>query len=130
MHAKSFEFGFCFTDWIIGSEVGFDNQVMFMESANGKANVTMGMLLRICFTVGDINLHCTVQVIQEAPFECFIGQPSTALAQTISQEFEDGTAHLTLTDPNTGASVMVPTQTREPAPRKHHHGHPSKEDFQ
>jgi len=23
MHANSLEFGFCFTDWIIGSEVGF-----------------------------------------------------------------------------------------------------------
>ena len=75
----------------------------------------MGMLPRIHFMVGDINLHCTVQVVQEAPFECLIGQPFTALAQTIFQEFQDGTAHLTLTNPNTRASVMVPTQAREPA---------------
>jgi len=24
LHVKSFKFGFCFTDWIIGSEVGFE----------------------------------------------------------------------------------------------------------
>jgi len=24
MHAKSFKFSFCFTDWIISSEVGFE----------------------------------------------------------------------------------------------------------
>jgi len=24
MHAKSFEFSFCFIDWIVGSEVGFE----------------------------------------------------------------------------------------------------------
>jgi len=102
---------------------------MFMESANSQANVTMGMLPRIHFMVRDINLHCTVQVIQEAPFKCLIGWPFTALAQTVSREFQDGTAHLTLTDPNTGASVMVPTQAREPAPRKHHYSCPSKKDF-
>jgi len=77
----------------------------------------------------NINLHSTVQVVQEAPFKCLIGQPFTALAQTVSREFQDGTAHLTLTDPNTRASVTVPTKAREPALRKHHHGHPSKEHF-
>ena len=56
---------------------------MFMESANGQANVMMGTLLRIHFMVGDINLHCIVQVIQEAPFKCLIGWPFTALAQTV-----------------------------------------------
>jgi len=49
------------------------DQVMFMESANGQANVTIRMLPRICFMVGDINLHCMVQVVQEAPFKCLIG---------------------------------------------------------
>ena len=66
-----------------------------MVSANSQANVMMGTLPRIRFMVRDINLHCMVQVIQEAPFECLIGQPFKALAQTISREFQDGMAHLT-----------------------------------
>jgi len=52
-----------------------------------------------------------VQVIQEAlqvPYRLAF----TALTQTISREFQDGTAHLTLTDPNTGTSIMVPTSQR------------------
>jgi len=105
------------------------DEVMFMESANGQSNVTMGTLPRICFTIGEINLYCTVQVVQAAPFECLIGRPFTALARTISREFQDGTAHLTLTDPNTGATVTVPTQARESVERKHHHGGPSEQDF-
>src|SRR6266481_4754392 len=52
-----------------------------------------------------------------------------ALAQTISWEFQDGTAHLMLTDLNTGATVTVPTQARESLPRKCHHGCPSREVF-
>jgi len=95
-------------------------RVMFMESANGQANATMGTLPRIWFTIGEINLHCTVQVIREAPFKCLIGWPFTALAQAVSQEFQDGTTHLTLTNLNTGASITVPTQARESPLRKHH----------
>ena len=104
-------------------------RVMFMESANGQANATMGTLPRIRFTVGEINLYCMVQVVREAPFECLIGRPFTALAQAVSREFQDGTAHLTLTDPNTGASITVPTQAREPPPREHHPACPSGWDF-
>ena len=103
--------------------------VMFMESANGQANATMGTLPQIWLTVGEINLYCMVQVIQEAPFECLISQPFIALAQAVSREFQDGTAHLMLTDPNMGASITVPTQAREPSPREHHPACPSRWDF-
>ena len=103
--------------------------VMFMESANGQANATMGMLPRIWFTVGEINLYCMVQVVWEAPFKCLIGWPFMALAQAVSREFQDGTAHLTLTDPNTRASITVPTQARELPPRECHPACPSRRDF-
>ena len=43
------------------------DQVMIMKSANSQANITMGMHLRIHFMVGEINLHCMVQVFQEVP---------------------------------------------------------------
>ena len=102
---------------------------MFMESVNGQSNVTMGTLPCIRFMVREINLYCTVQVIQDAPFECLIGHPFTALAQTVSHEFQDGTAHLTLTDPNTGASVTVPTQAREPLEKRRPHGCPPNAGF-
>ena len=58
--------------------------VMFMELANGQSYVAIGTLLRIQFTIGQINLYCTVHIVQEAPFECLIGQPLTTLAQTVS----------------------------------------------
>jgi len=33
-------------------------QVMFMESANGQANTTMGTIPSICFSVGEVSLYC------------------------------------------------------------------------
>ena len=44
-------------------------QVMFMELANGQANVTMGTIPSICFSVGEVSLYCSVQVVKNAPLE-------------------------------------------------------------
>src|SRR5882724_11040908 len=88
-------------------------QVMFMESANGLSNVTMGMIPSICFSIGEVSLHCQVQVIKEAPFECLLSLPFMCLASTKCQEFPDGSTHLLLTDPNTGASITVLTHSKQ-----------------
>ena len=87
-------------------------QVMFMESANGQSNMTMGMIPSICFSIGEVSLHCQVQVIKEAPFECLLGLPFMCLALTKFQEFPDGSTHLLLTDPNTGVSITVLTHAK------------------
>src|SRR5882724_4238385 len=60
-------------------------QVMFMESANGQSNATMGSIPSICFSIGEVSLYCQVQVVKEAPFECLIGLPFTCLASTKCQ---------------------------------------------
>src|SRR5882724_6851450 len=57
-------------------------QVMFMESANGQANVTMGTIPSICFSVGEVSLYCLVQVVRNAPFECLLSLPFTSLVST------------------------------------------------
>src|SRR5882724_559679 len=41
-------------------------QVMFMESANRQANMTMGTIPSICFSVGEFSLYCLVQVVRNA----------------------------------------------------------------
>src|SRR5882724_9547989 len=87
-------------------------QVMFMESANGQSNATMGSIPSICFSIGEVSLYCQVQVVKEAPFECLLGLPFMCLALTKCQEFPDGSTHLLLTDPNTGASIAIPTHAK------------------
>src|SRR5882724_9109020 len=39
-------------------------QVMFMESANGQSNTTMGSIPSICFSIGEVSLYCQVQVVK------------------------------------------------------------------
>jgi len=62
-------------------------QVMFMESANGQSNATMGMIPSICFSIREVSLHCQVQVVKEAPFKCLLSLPFTCLASTNSNIF-------------------------------------------
>jgi len=88
-------------------------QVMFMESANGQANMTMGTIPSICFSFGEVSLYCLVQVVRNAPFECLLSLPFMSLASTKCQEFLDGSAHLLFTDPNMGASITVPTHAKK-----------------
>jgi len=85
-------------------------QVMFMELANGQSNVTMGMIPNICFSIGEVSLHCQVQVIKEAPFECLLGLPFMCLASTKCQEFLDGSTHLLLMDVKNGFSDLTKEQ--------------------
>ena len=89
------------------------DQVMFMESANRQSNATMGTIPSICFSIGEVSLYFLVQVVKEAPFECLLSLPFTSLASTRCQEFLDGSAHLILTDPNSGASITVPTHAKQ-----------------
>jgi len=103
-------------------------QVMFMESANGQANVTMGTIPSICFSVGEVSLYCLVQVVRNVPFECLLSLPFTSLASTKCQEFPDGSAHLLFTDPNMGASITVPTHAKK-SPRPCHSPCSHEEDF-
>src|SRR5882724_12690492 len=84
-------------------------QVMFMESANGQSNATMGTISSICFSIREVSLHCQVQVVKEAPFECILSSPLMCMASTKCQEFLDRSPHLLLMDPNTGVSITVLT---------------------
>jgi len=86
-------------------------QVMFMELANRQSNVTMGKIPRICFSISKVSLNCSVQVVKEAPFDCLLGLPFMSLTLSKFQEFLDGSAHLLLTDLNTGASIPVMTMS-------------------
>src|SRR5882724_5979565 len=87
-------------------------QGMFMESANGQSNATMGTIPSIFFSVREVNLYCLVQV-RDSPLKFLLSLPFTSLASSKCQEFPDRSAHLLFTDPNTGASITVPTHSKQ-----------------
>ena len=62
-------------------------QVMFMESANGQANMTMGTIPSICFSVREVSLYCLVQVVRNSPLNVSSVYPSHPLHLPSARSF-------------------------------------------
>jgi hypothetical protein len=82
---------------------------MSLQSANNTRDETMGKLRDVRFTFGDLDFYLQIQVVRNAPYEILLGKPFFALTTAVDKHFLNGDQHITLTDPNTGRTVTVPT---------------------
>lgn len=95
----------------IGLPVRRDHLVT-METANSALETSVGLLQDLKLTVGGYNFYVQVQVVENAAYEMLLGLPFHVLTQGSTKFFGDGSSHLTLNDPNTGAVIMIPTRER------------------
>lgn len=95
----------------IGSPVRSDH-TMVMESANKSTNSTIGLLHDVKATIGGYDFYLQIQVVEDAPYEILLGRPFHALTALDHKHFTDGSSRITMTDPNTGAVLMMPTRAR------------------
>lgn len=84
-----------------------------MEAANSSKNFTAGLVEDLKFTIGGIDLFLQVQVVDNAPFEILIGRPFFRLTSCTTQDYADGTQDLTITCPNTGRCITIPTTPKK-----------------
>lgn len=96
----------------LGLAVRCDHQVT-MESANSSLNTSVGLLQDLKFTIGGYDFYLQVQVIENAPYEILLGLPFHVLTELETKFYNDGSSHITLKDPNTGALIRVPTKKRK-----------------
>ncbi|KAF9470672.1 hypothetical protein BDN70DRAFT_845769, partial [Pholiota conissans] len=89
------------------------DHMMRMQSANLTSNDTMGLLHNLPLTIGGYTFYVQVQVIDDAPYELLLGLPFFALTEATVKHSGDGSVHLTLRDPNSGAIITVPTRERK-----------------
>lgn len=106
------------------------DHLLTMESANGTSDETLGLLHDLPVTIGGIQLYLQVQVVVNAPYEMLLGRPFIKYTEANDKSWSDGTNHLTLTDPNSGAVVTIPTRKRR-KPKKScpHHDPIPDQDF-
>jgi hypothetical protein len=88
---------------------GLQNMKMRMQSANKSDNDTLGRIANLKFTFGDVDLFLQVQVVDDAPYEILIGRPFFTLSEALTKDYKNGDQQVTITDPNTGAVVTLPT---------------------
>jgi hypothetical protein len=88
------------------------DEVMVMETANSARDPTMGRLKNVRFSFQGLEVMLQVQVVRNSPCEVLLGRPFFTLTTCITRDFMDGNQHITISDPNGGGTVTIPTRTR------------------
>ena len=83
-----------------------------MQDAGGKINKTAGLARNVPFTFGNITLYLQLHIQTQAPFQVLLGRPLDILGESLVQNFANGDQEITLTDPNSGRKITVPTFPR------------------
>ncbi|KAJ6592940.1 hypothetical protein B0H19DRAFT_917727 [Mycena capillaripes] len=93
--------------------VGLDPQkVLNMQSANSQSNPTVGVIQDLKFNIHGIELPLQVHVVQGAPFDLLIGRPFFRFTSCLTTDNPDGSQEITITCPNTGKRVTIPTRKK------------------
>ncbi|RXW16706.1 hypothetical protein EST38_g9147 [Candolleomyces aberdarensis] len=86
--------------------------VMTMESANRSRNDSLGLLSNLPLRIGHLDFYVQAQVMDSTSYEVLLGRPFHVFAQAVLRHFSTGDAHVTLTEPNSGQVITVPTRPR------------------
>lgn len=84
-----------------------------MQSANGEVDRSLGLARNVPFSFGDLTLYLQVHVIDSPAYDILLGRPFDVLTSSVVTNYANEDQTLTLTDPNSGITVIVPTQSRE-----------------
>ena len=94
-------------------ELPYDPSItLSMQSANGEVDQSLGLARNVPFTFGNLTLYLQVHVIRSPAYDILLGRPFDVLTSSIVTNYPNEDQTLTLTDPNTGESVTVPTSCR------------------
>lgn len=85
---------------------------IFMQSANGQTEKTVGLARNVAFRFGDITLYLQVHVLRNPAYTVLLGRPFDILTASNVQNQRDGGQILTLTDPVTRKRCTLPTFER------------------
>lgn len=86
--------------------------VINMQSANAQVEPTLGLARNVRFAFGEISLYLQVHIVSNAPYKILLGRPFDSLTESVVSNDKDGGQMLTITDPNTGKHIVLPTFAR------------------
>ncbi|KAJ7441711.1 hypothetical protein FB451DRAFT_1058078 [Mycena latifolia] len=92
------------------------DKTLIMESADSNQSTTAGVVENLKITVGDIDLLLQVHIVDGAPFDILMGRPFFRFTECQTKDRTDGTQELTITCPNTGKVIAIPTWQKPPKP--------------
>ena len=91
-----------------------------MESASNHLEKTLGLARNVQFSVGGTAAFLQVHILENPPYRVLLGRPFDVLMSSILKTQSDGSSELTLVDPNSKKTTVVPTYKRGCGPEDLH----------
>ncbi len=83
-----------------------------MQSANGTVDKSLGLARNVPFRIGNLTIYMQVHIIRAPAYDVLLGRPFDILTESIVRNHRNEDQTITITDPNTGQVVTVPTLPR------------------
>jgi hypothetical protein len=83
-----------------------------MQSANGSRNESLGLVENLELEIGGMKLHVQAHVIRNLAYNILLGRPFDVLTASHIKNYRDESQTITITDPNSGKMVSMPTVPR------------------
>ena len=87
-----------------------------MESASNHLEKTLGLARNVRFAVGGLELFLQVHILEDPPYRILLGRPFDTFTSSLVKTNPDGSSEITLLDPNTKVTAVVPTYQRGMSP--------------
>jgi hypothetical protein len=85
---------------------------IYMQSANGQTEKSVGLARNVPFKFGDLTLHLQVHIIRDPAYKVLLGRPFDMLTESEVSNKTDGRQLITLRDPVTRQRNTIPTFER------------------
>ncbi len=83
-----------------------------MQSANGTVDKSLGLARNVPFRIGNLTFYMQVHIIRAPAYDILFGRPFDILTESVVRNFSNEDQTITVSDPNTGQVVTVPTMPR------------------
>lgn len=92
--------------------------VIDMQSANQSVDRTLGLARNVPFTFNGITVYLQVHIIKNPAYTILLGRPFNCLVRANVQDEHDGSAIMTIEDPNSKKRAVIPTYIRGAGPKQ------------
>jgi hypothetical protein len=80
-----------------------------MQSANSSHNESLGLIENLELEIGGMKLHVQAHVICNPAYDVLLGRPFDVLTASHIKNYHDELQTITITNPNSGKMVSIPT---------------------
>jgi hypothetical protein len=105
------------------------DRIIYMQSANGISEPSMGLAKNVPFLVEGITLFLQVHILKNPAYRVLLGRTFDTLCSSVVENRPDGSQNITIKDPNSGKRVTIPTHPRDMPPKVITRAENQDEDF-